>query len=134
VGSGVEICCGRVGKIGSKNVLTSDALVQFLPEGDHAKPDYSSPAVEEGKRAGAERSGAVRRGFEDSGQSRESQPKAPTRSDDSQETDHVSGCPQTNRCCPACTLGEMEGGQAEQMKHNNGRGDPALLGSSCADP
>jgi len=41
---------------------------------------------------------------------------------------------QAKRRSSACTLGKMEGGQAEQMKQNNVRGDPVLLGSSRADP
>lgn len=118
-GSGASISDIAIPRIGRR---CGRRRADTIPtRGNHVELDHSNPGVEEGERAGAERSGAVGRGFEDSERSRESQPKASARSDDSQEADHVSGCPQTNRCCPACTLGEMEGGQAEQMKDNNGQ-------------
>jgi len=108
---------GDEGEIGSESLSTAEALIQFVAERDHAEPDQSSAAVEDGKRPNAEEIGTVERGFEGPGQSRRSKPKTRGWSDDGQETQaHVSRCPQTNRRRSACTLGEMEGSQAEQVK------------------
>jgi hypothetical protein len=78
-------------EIGSESVSTAEALIQFVPERDHAEPDQSSEAVEDGTRPNAEETGTVERGFEGPGRSRRSKPDART-------------------------LGKMEGSQAEQMK------------------
>jgi hypothetical protein len=110
-------CRGAWGwKSGSESLSTGDVLLQFLPEGKHAQSGYSSRGVEEGKRAGAERSGWVGHRFEGTERSRESEPTVHGGSDGDQEAEpDVSGGSETNCCGPACTLGEMEGGQAEQI-------------------
>jgi len=101
-------------EIGVGESLNGNVLLQFLPEGKHAQSGYSSRAVKEGKRAGAERSGWVRHRFEGTGRSRESEPTVHGRSDGDQEAEpYVGGGSQTNCCSTACTLGEMEGGQTE---------------------
>src|SRR5258708_2772894 len=110
-------CRGAWGwKSGPESLSIGDVLLQFLPEGKHAQSGYRSRGVEEGKRAGAERSGWVGHRFEGSGQSRESDPTVHRLSDGDQEAEpDVSGGSQTNCCGPARTLGEMEGGQTKQM-------------------
>jgi hypothetical protein len=65
------------------------------------------------ERERARREVVVGHRFEGSGQSRESEPTVRGRSDGDQEAEpYVSGGSQTNCCGSACTLGEMEGGQA----------------------
>ncbi len=104
-------------EIGSESLSTAEALIQFVPERDHAEPDQSSAAVEDGTRPNAEETGTVERSFEGPGQSRRCKRKAWGWSDGGQETQaHVSRCPQTNRRRSAGTLGEMEGSETEQVK------------------
>src|SRR5258708_14956166 len=105
-------CRGAWGwKSGSESLSIGDVLLQFLPEGKHAQSGYRSRGVEEGKRAGAERSGWVRHRFEGSGRSRESEPTVHGRSDGDQQAEpHVGGASQKHCGGATCTLGSAAGG------------------------
>ena len=97
------------------------AVTMLARGGNDAQSKGDSPAVENAAGSSAEGSRAFKRSSDGIGKSRESEPRFETSSQRQDPETSLSGCAQENRSSSARSVGEMEGGTAQQVSELGSR-------------
>jgi hypothetical protein len=113
-------CC-KIGRQASTLIDPTHAvsfirtITMLARGGNDAQFEWDSPAVENAARSGAKGNGAAERSSDGIGKSRESERRFETSSQRQEPETSISGCEQENRSSSARSVGEMEGGTAQQV-------------------